>query len=143
MDTFLYREYAYAKKGIKVIGSVSGRKYKRIGLVAAKVGKTIISPLQYCGVMDSQLFEQWFEECLLTSLAPASTIVMDNASFHRKSTIIPLADKFGHSVIFLPPYSPNLNPIENFWAWLKTKLKNVLRDFDSFDDALGYCFNVI
>jgi len=45
-----------------------------------------------------------------------------------------IAEKYGHRVIFLSPYSPELNSIEKFWAWLKGKLRKVLRDFDSFDE---------
>jgi len=49
---------------------------------------------------------------------------MDNTSFHRKNSLISLAEKYGHRIIFLPPYSPELNRIENFWAWLKGKLED-------------------
>jgi transposase len=140
MDTFIYREYAYSKKGIKVTGRISGKKYKRTSLVAAKMGSSIISPLQYDGSMDSVLFEHWFEFCLIPSLPSSATISMDNASFHRKSRLILLAEKYGHRIIFLPPYSPELNKIENFWAWLKGKLKKVIHNFDDFDEALRYCF---
>jgi len=140
IDVFLHREHAYAKRGVKVIGRVSGNKHKRTGIVAAKLGKKIISPLQYQGSMDSKLFEFWFENCLCINIPPKSVIVMDNASFHRKASLSLLAKKFGHQIIFLPPYSPELNPIENFWSWLKSKLKKVLREFDCFDDALCYCF---
>jgi len=141
IDTYLQREYAYSKRGVKVIGRVSGKKYKRVGIVAAKLGSKIISPLQYEGTMNSELFEQWFENCLCVDLPSNSVIVMDNATFHRKSSLPLIAKKHGHRVIFLPPYSPELNLIENFWAWLKGKLKKVLRDFDCFDDALCYCFD--
>ena len=140
IDEFIYREYAYSKKGIKVIGHISGKKYKRTGLVAAYQGKNILSPLQYDGSMDSMLFEYWFEHRLIPSLSPSSTISMDNASFHRKSKLIPLAEKYGHRIIFLPPYSPELNPIENFWAWLKRMLKKIVHNHDDFDEALWYCF---
>ncbi|MCL2199679.1 MAG: transposase, partial [Defluviitaleaceae bacterium] len=61
-------------------------------------------------------------------------------SFHRKSTLKELAAKANCEVIFLPPYSPDLNPIEKFWAWLKQKLKSVLFMFPNFDDALMDCF---
>jgi putative transposase len=56
--------------------------------------------------------------------------VLDNASFHNKKRLHLLAQKYGHKIIFLPPYSSELNPIEKFWSWLKGKLKKVLRDFD-------------
>jgi len=142
IDNFVYREYAYSKKGVPVAGRVSGRKYKRTGIVSALNGKNILSPLMYDGVMDSTLFEQWFEYCLFQEIPPSSVIVLDNASFHRKSKLISLAHEYGHRVIFLPPYSPELNPIENFWAWLKAKLKKIILDFNNFNDALCYCFNI-
>jgi len=143
VDTFIYREHAYSKRGEKVIGRIPGKKFKRTSIVAARLGGIIIAPLQYEGSMDSRLFEHWFEHCFIPKLSPNSTAVLDNASFHNKKRIALLAQKHGHQVIFLPPYSPELNEIENFWAWLKGKLKKVMHLFDTFDDALCYCFNII
>lgn len=141
IDTCLYREYCYAKRGEKVIGYVYGRKYSRVGIVAAQRGKKILSPFQYKGTMNSKLFERWFENNLLRSIPSESIIVMDNAAFHRKRQLTLLAENNGHRIIFLPPYSPELNPIEHFWAFLKQKLKKCLHNFSNFDDALHYCFN--
>ena len=73
--------------------------------------------------MDHKLFELWFEERLLKAIKPDTVIVMDNASFHRKKVLVKLAQKSSCSVIFLPTYSPALNPIEKFWTHLKRKLK--------------------
>jgi transposase len=143
IDQYIYREYGRAKRGEKVIGEVSGRKFKRVGVVAARMGGEIIAPLQYGGTMNSALFEKWFENCLLPALPENSTIVMDNASFHRKSRLVLLAQTAGHRVVFLPPYSPELNPIENFWSWLKARLRKILPDFEDFDSALSDCFNVV
>jgi len=111
-----------------------------VGIVATKLGSQIISPLQYEGTMSSVLFEQWFENCLCVDLPPNSVIIMDNAAFHRKSSLPFIEEKHGHQIIFLPPYSPELNPIEKFRSWLKGKLKKVLREFECFDDASCYCF---
>lgn len=116
LDTYLYREYAYSFKGIAVYGEIYGRKFKRVGIVAAQMDGKIIAPLQYDGTMNSSLFEQWFEKCLLPNLPKASVIVMDNAAFHRKSRLFSLAKNSGHQLVFLPPYSPELNPIEKFWS---------------------------
>jgi transposase len=143
MDSFLYREYVYAKRGENVIGDVPGKKYQRVGIVAAQIGKRVISPIQFDGTMDSKLFEFWFDNFLMCELPANSVIVMDNAAFHRKKRLLSLAQDKGHRVIFLPPYSPELNPIEHFWAWLKRKLKNILSQHISFNDALCYCFNDI
>ena len=142
IDTCLYREYGWCEQGKTLIGKISGRKFKRTGIVAAQLGKSIVAPLQYDGTMDSLLFETWFEAYLLPSLPRNSVIVMDNASFHRKSRLFSLAEQAGLRLTFLPPYSPEYNPIENFWAWLKRHLRKILPFHDSFDDALYSAFQV-
>lgn len=122
---------------------MNGRKYKRIGIVAAKLNKKIIAPLEYSGTMDSKLFEQWFKEQLLPALPKETVIVMDNAAFHRKKQLYSIAKENGYRLIFLPPYSPELNPIEKFWSWLKRYLRKILPFFDTFDNALFECFQVV
>lgn len=142
IDTYLYREYGYAPRGQKVNAAISGRKYKRVGIVAAQLDQKIISPLEFSGTMDSNLFEFWFVMRLLPALPSDAVIVMDNASFHRKPQLTCLAQKYGFRLIFLPPYSPEFNPIENFWAWLKRYLRSALSSSTSFDDALFDAFQV-
>ena len=137
---FLYREYGYSPKGQPVIGNVSGRKYKRTNIVAAKCGTDIVAPMIYEGTTDSLLFEQWFEQCLLKEVPKHAVIIMDNATFHRKAKLHDLALQANCEVLFLPPYSLDLNPIERFWAWLKTRLRNILPYYSCFDDALADCF---
>lgn len=142
MDTYLYREYGYAPRGQQVFGRISGRKYKRCGIVAAKMANHIIAPLQYSGTMDSRLFEFWFSSQLLPSLDKGTVIVMDNASFHSKKRLVSAAQEAGCSLLFLPPYSPELNPIEKFWAWLKRFLRKILSFAPSFDVALSTVFQL-
>jgi len=143
VDTYLYREHARSVRGAPVLGGVCGRKHKRVGIVAAQVAGRVLAPCQYDGTMDSGLFEAWFSEWLLPVLPEKSVIVMDNASFHRKGRLRLMAEAAGHSVLFLPPYSPELNPIENFWAWLKRRLRKILPDYSTFDDAFCSCFKVL
>ena len=102
----------------------------------------ILAPLQYNGTMNSQLFEFWFSNKLLPSLEKGTVIVMDNASFHSKKRLFSVAQNAGCKLIFLPPYSPELNPIEKFWAWLKGFLRKILPFSDSFDDALFTAFQL-
>lgn len=106
------------------------------------MGHDIIAPLEYSGTMDGKLFETWFTQQLLSVLPKGAVIVMDNASFHRKKRLYELAEKQGHTLIFLPPYSPELNPIEHFWCWLKKKVRDFLPECNSLDKAIFKAFQV-
>ncbi len=143
IDTYLSREYGYAPRGQEFLNEVCGRKFQRTGIVAAQIDGKIVAPFEYSGTMNGTLFEHWFEEQLLPALKPGTTIVMDNASFHRKKHLISIAQAHGFNLIFLPPYSPELNPIEHFWSWLKRYLRKILPNFLSFDDALSSAFQVV
>lgn len=87
-------------------------------------------------------FEFWFSNQLLPSLEQGTVIVMDNASFHSKKRLLFAAQNAGCRLLFLPPYSPELNPIEKFWAWLKRFLRKILPSAPSFDDALCTAFQL-
>jgi len=142
IDKYLHREFAYAPRGEKVVAKISGKKFKRTNIVAGICQGKWVAPMEYGGMTDSVLFESWFENCLLKEVNAGSVIVLDNAAFHKKSVLPNLARLYGCSVIFLPPYSPDLNPIEHKWAWLKKKLRNILPLFDSFQAALWASFQV-
>ena len=122
---YIYREYARAFRGKKIYDKIPGKKYKRTNIVAGKCGDKIIAPLVYDKIMDSEFFEEWFKVMFLSEVECNKVIVMDNASFHRKSRLYKLCKDANKNLklIFLPPYSPELNPIEKFWAKLKKNLK--------------------
>ena len=140
IDRYLYREYGYAPRGVPVVGNISGRKFKRTNIVAAKCVDEIVAPMIYDGTTDSVLFEHWFIHIFLVSVPKGSIIIMDNATFHRKTKLHEMANVKECTLTFLPPYSPDLNPIEKYWAWLKKKLRCILPLYDNFDDALRDCF---
>ena len=142
IDTFLYRKYARAPKGKKIYEKVRGNKFERTSIVAAQAGNKIIAPLQYKGMMHSLFFEAWFEKHLIPELAQGTVIVMDNASFHRKKRLYELAEQYNVKIIFLPPYSPELNPIEHFWHWLKKKICDLLKFSQNLDEAILSIFKV-
>ena len=138
----MHREYGYAPRGEKVIASISGRKFQRTNIVAAKMGNQILAPMQYNGTTDAPLFEFWFEQWLLPCLPENAVIVMDNASFHSKDHLNLIAQKYNRRIIFLPPYSPEFNPIEKFWHILKQWLRMHIRDYVSLDNAISAAFHV-
>ena len=68
---------------------------------------------------------------------------MDNARFHKSEETREIIEDNGHQLLFLPPYSPDLNPIENDWAILKGKLRKIVANFQNLFDALAAVFKTI
>ncbi|WP_155760226.1 IS630 family transposase [Francisella tularensis] len=126
-------------------GEVLAYQTQRRSIVAGYnyADKKIIAPLEYSGYTNTEIFNQWFEEHLCPSLKPKTTIVIDNASFHKSSKLIEIANKFDVQILYLPPYSPDLNPIEKVWANFKKILRKVNNSFEKFCDAISYVFNKI
>ncbi|ABO46020.1 IS630 family transposase [Francisella tularensis] len=126
-------------------GEVLAYQTQRRSIVAGYnyADKKIIAPLEYSGYTNTEIFNQWFEEHLCPSLKPKTTIVMDNASFHKSSKLIEIANKFDVQILYLPPYSPDLNPIEKVWANFKKIFRKVNNSFEKFCDAISYVFNKI
>jgi len=138
----LHRAFAYAPRGQKVVAKISGKKFKRTNIVAGVCQNKWVAPMEYSGTTDSALFEFWFESCLLKEVKPEYVIVLDNATFHKKSVLANLARLHGCEVLFLPPYSPDLNPIEKKWAWIKRKQREILPSHQTFDAAVQTAFQV-
>ena len=78
----------------------------------------------------------WFDQYLCPNLEPGDYVIMDNASFHKGEDIIEIAEKHQINIIYLPAYSPDLNPIEKFWANFKRNLRKVIKKYRSFQDAI-------
>ena len=90
-------------------------------MIAAKRGKNLLAPVLFQGSTNALWFNQWLEEHLLPELEPLSTLILDNAPFHRKNDVFEIAEQAGHKVLFLPPYSPDFNRIEQDFAIIKKR----------------------
>ena len=115
---------------------ISGKRHARIGLVAAQCEGALLAPHTYSGTMNASVFEDWFEAELLKKLPKDHVIIMDNAAFHKKEVLQNLARKYSQKLIFLPPYSPEYNPIEHTWSNLKRKVAGCIHLYDSVSQAL-------
>ena len=141
IDSYISRTAGRAKKGQKVKGEKSGKRYARHSFVAAKCGKKILAPMTYKGTCNSQLFEKWVEKVLLPEIKQGQIIIMDNATFHKSLNTKLLIESAGCQLLFLPPYSPDFNPIEKFWAWFKRQIREIINTFTSLEHAINYVFN--
>lgn len=96
----------------------------------------------YTGTTNSQVFEKWFCEFLLPESQKGDAIIMDNASFHNKKRLREYARVYKVTVIFLPPYSPDYNPIEKIWANLKRFLNETTMQFSTLQSVIYWYFSV-
>jgi transposase len=139
----LIKEYARALRGTKVVDNRQGKRTKRINVVAGLLGHKLIAPLIYTCSTTAEVFYAWLEKGLLPELSKKSVIVLDNATFHKSEKIKQLIESHGHTLIFLPPYSPDLNPIENYWAIAKARIKNVLKTTPVLFDAVNTVYSAM
>lgn len=142
IDSYLYSPYAWSKRGEKVFGEISGKRFARDSFVAAKCKSKILAPLCFQGTCNTKLFDLWIEQFLVPELIPGQVVILDNASFHKSERTRVLIEQAGCLLLFLPPYSPDLNPIERFWAWFKKKVRSVVEHFQTLGEAIDYVFNM-
>ena len=136
IEDTLHRQYARAPRGQQVLADIKGHKTKRISMIAGLLGKKLIAPWMFEGYTDADVFNTWIEKVLLPELPPGHTVILDNASFHKAAKTRELIERAGCSLLFLPPYSPDLNPIEEWWAILKAKIKTILTNLGELEYAI-------
>lgn len=133
-------DYAYGwnERGERFYALKSGRREGRVNMIAALCGQQLLAPFTIEGACNRTVFETWLERCLIPTLRPGQKLVIDNATFHKGGRIEQLIREAQCEVWYLPPYSPDLNEIENCWAWLKARIRKCFDQFDSLHDAMEH-----
>ena len=140
IDKYLHYPWGYGARGQKVYGEVSGKRYDRESFIAAKNCGRIIAPMCFKGTCNTELFNAWIEQVLLPELKSGQIVILDNAAFHKSPRTMELIESRGCKLLFLPPYSPDLNPIETFWANFKAKIRSIISNFNSLSQAIDHVF---
>jgi transposase len=135
VNTYFQREYARALRGERIEDVKRGTKFERVNIIGARCAGEHLAVKCYRHTTDGDFFENWFENNLLQETPKGYTIIMDNASFHRKKRLRKLA-RGRVRLLFLPPYSPDYNPIEKSWANMKRSLRDNSQYFHSVEDAI-------
>lgn len=119
-----------------MFGEVSGKRFARQSVISALFRGKLLSPMCFEGTCDTGVFNAWLKQMLIPSLLPGQLLVLDNASFHKSAESQQLVEAAGCKVLFLPPYSPDLNPIEKYWANMKSKVRELLPKVATLAEAL-------
>ena len=120
------KEYGWETKGVRLLDEKLGNKAnrERITIIAGLLNKRIVAPCRLEGYTNTETFNTWVRENLLPELKPNNIIIMDNASFHKNQRTKELIESKGCILLYLPPYSPDFNPIEKIWGSMKKLYRN-------------------
>jgi len=132
------RRYGRAPRGRRLVCKVPWGHWKTTTFVAALRWDRITAPAVFDGPMDGACFIAYVEQVLAPTLLPGDIVVMDNLSSHKVDGVKQAIEATGAVVRYLPPYSPDLNPIEQAIAKLKAHLrKEAARTLDALIEAIA------
>jgi len=125
--------YARAEGGKRIVVNEPKNIGKNISIVGA-IGITGILAVMYClCTVNGSGFLSYITDFLVPKLRAGQIVIMDNVNFHCSDTIREAIEAAGCTLVFLPPYSPELNPIENMWskvkAYLRSKMPKTLSEY--------------
>lgn len=132
------RTYGRARGGNRAVGAVPKNYGKSLSLIGAMSAEGIIGSFCFVGSTDTQAMRVFIRQILLPALKPGDLIVWDNLTVHKTRAVLLEFEKAGVEVLFLPPYSPDFNPIELCWSKVKTYLKAIAaRNYAALFEAIS------
>jgi transposase len=136
--TTMTRRYGRAPRGERLVDAVPHGHWRTTTFVAGLRRSGIVAPFVLDGPMTGDMFRAYVERMLAPSLAPGDVVVLDNLAAHKVAGVREAIAAAGASVLYLPPYSPDLNPIEQAFAKLKQLLRTACaRTRDALWSAIG------
>jgi transposase len=139
----LNREFGWAPRHEKVLGKLPGKREPKFNLIAVLNSSELKALLSYQGTLNTVLFNTYLEELLLPILTSGPVVIMDNANFHQSGETHRLITETDCPVWYLPPDSPDLNPIEHTWVLLKRYVRRYRNQLDSLALILDFSFHSI
>jgi transposase len=119
------RLHGYAIKGQPCFGTHDWGAKGRTNVIGALLLGVLLTVSLFKTNVNTEIFTSWVIEDLIPKLPPKSVVIMDNASFHKGAAMKQAIEDAGHTLLYLPPYSPDLNPIEKKWSQAKAIRRRV------------------
>lgn len=137
--------YGYAPRGERAYGAVPKNRGENTSLIAAlSLHEGVTAAMTLTGAVDSLAFDAYLKEVLCPSLRPGQVVVLDNLAVHKRKVVQEAIEAQGCEVLFLPPYSPDLNPIELAFSKIKACVRRVeARSRAALDEAIAAALKTI
>ena len=134
----MIRRYGRGPRGQRVDGPVQQGHWKSTTFVGGLTSRGFVAPYVTDGAMNGTIFRAWVAQMLAPALRPGDIVVMDNLPAHKVAGVREAIEACGAELRYLPPYSPDLNPIEQAFAKLKALLRKAAeRTIDGLWNAIG------
>ena len=142
-STNMARRYGRAPRGRRLRVGVPHGRWKTTTLVAGLRTSGVVAPFVLDGPINRAAFEAYVEKVLVPALRPGDVVILDNLSSHKGSRVREMIEAAGARLLYLPPYSPDFNPIENAFAKLKALLRKAAeRTVEGLWTAIGRLIEV-
>jgi transposase len=138
------RRYGRAPRGERVIGAVPQNYGPNVTMLAALGSHGVEAVMTIDGATDAEVFHIYVDQVLRPTLRPGDIVIMDNLRAHKAAGIREAIEQAGARVLYLPPYSPDLAPIERCWSKLKSLLRTAkARTREALDEAIAQALATI
>ena len=138
VTTSMTRLYARSQGGGRIYEATPGSRWKIMTIIGAMSLRGMIATMTIEEATDGDIFRAYVKHVLCAALVPGDVVVMDNLSSHKVSGVRQMIEKSGAEVLYLPPYSPDLNPIEKAWSKIKQLLRAAkARTKEALEEAIA------
>lgn len=144
VNTNMSRRYAWAFGGKRAVDAVPLNKGKSTTILSSVRLDGTTVPTVFSGAVNRDKFKEYLRDCLVPSLRCGDVVIMDNLPCHKVDGVTDLIEQAGATVLYLPPYSPDLNPIEMMWSKIKAFLRmSKARSLDSLLATIPTAFSYV
>ena len=143
-NTSMLRTYGRSAQGERCVGSAPGGHWKTMTGVAAIRLDGLTAAASMAHAMDGDSFLVYVTNALVPMLSPGDVVIMDNLPGHKLIKVRELIEAAGAKLLYLPPYSPDFNPIEMIWSKVKQLLRSIAaRTIDTLHEAFDTAFMAV
>lgn len=142
--TQMTRHYGRAPRGQRVREATPQSHWQTLTLFAALTTRGLEAPMTIAEPTDGDIFLAYVEQVLCPRLRPGQVVILDNLSAHKVAGVRERIEAAGAQLLYLPPYSPDLNPIEQAWSKVKQILRSLkARSSEALESAVAEALNAI
>jgi len=143
-NTGMTRLYGRAPSDERVVDYTPDVRFERTSILSSVRANGDLVPLVYEGALNGDLFKAYISQCLVPTLRKGDIVIMDNLTSHKVAGVVDPIIAAGAQVVYLPPYSPDFNPIEMMWSKVKAYLRKVkARTKESLEKAIVEALDLV